>query len=155
LLRWQFSGYYACVQYQYYGNAKTWSNPLEDRRGKYLPNENHVHRALKPRHLCFLNSPDSENLPGVTVLSVADWEARQRAAGEPHTLRYLFVAYSAEHFSHSSPEDLQALDLIAETAARQANLPAYWIASSCMRDDAELERDASHTCNPRPDYCYC
>ena len=36
---------------------------------------------------------------------------------------------------------MEALHQIAERAARDAQLPAYWIACSCMPDASELEED--------------
>jgi hypothetical protein len=66
------------------------------------------------------------------------WENRNRTE---KVLSYLFVAYSTEHFSHNSQDDLEALHHIAERAARDAKLPAYWVACSCMPDENEREED--------------
>jgi len=140
---WRFNGNYAPVLYKYYGDAKVWNNPLEQSRGKSLPSAHHAYRTLKPRHLCFLRVPEVAECRGVDVLSVQDWETREAGAGRTPSLRYLFVAYSTEHFSHASLSDLQALHMIAETAARQAGIPAYWVACSCMRNENELESDVS------------
>ena len=97
---------------------------------------------MKPRHLCFLRNPGSEKIFGVDVRSVADWEATDGVSFNA-SLSYIFVAYSTEHFNHGSEEDCNALHLIAETAARAVNVPAYWVAVSCMRDKQELESDVS------------
>jgi hypothetical protein len=129
------------VLYRYFGDAKVWSNPLEDRRGRSLPSENHAYRTLKPRHLCILNNPESDQLQGVSVCSVADWEANQARTSHAPDLKYLFVAYSTEHFNHASEGDMRALHRIAEAAARQLRIPAYWVACSCMRSEEELEAD--------------
>ncbi len=108
-----------------------------------LARNNEVYRLLRPRHLCFLRRPhDSEELHGVDVRSVAEWETDEGSDSDS-ALRYLFVAYSTEHFSHSSPEDLTVLHAIAETAARAAKIPAYWVAASCMQDSRERESDVS------------
>lgn len=119
-----------------------WNNPLENTRGGILQRysrQQYVYRALKPRHLCFLK--DSAQ-GGADVWSVDEWEASEVKAGRnPPSLRYLFVAYATEQFSHSSAADLDALHRIAETAARKAGVQAYWVACSCMCDDKELESD--------------
>ena len=133
--------YYAPVLYTYHGDAKVWSNMLENRRDiSALARNNQVYRLLKPRHLCFLDDPSSPESLGVDVREVAAWELEH---GEDTPLRYLFVAYSTEHFSHGSEADLRALHKIAETAARAARVAAYWIACSCMQDEDQVESDAS------------
>ncbi|KAH7160584.1 hypothetical protein B0J13DRAFT_494260 [Dactylonectria estremocensis] len=131
--------YYAPVLYKYNGNAKVWSNMIENRKGlSPLARNNQVYRLLRPRYLCFLCEPFNEQNCGVDIQNVQDWEKSQR---EDANSNYLFVAYSTEHFSHSSEQDMIALHQIAETACRAAKLPAYWISCSCMRDVAELEAD--------------
>ncbi|KAK0719313.1 hypothetical protein B0H67DRAFT_150126 [Lasiosphaeris hirsuta] len=140
--REEFGGWYAPVPYVYHGEAKIWGNRLENRQGldAVTPANNQLYRLLKPRHLCFLTgtSPDGSGLHRAQVRVVADWEAGE---GKGANLSYLFVAYSMEQFNHDSPEDMKALFHIAERACRDANLPAYWIAASCMIDTAELEAD--------------
>jgi len=79
-----------------------------------------------------------DELHGVDVRSVVEWE---QTDGKDCDLSYLFIAYSTEHFSHGSDEDKMALHVIAETAARVAKVPAYWVAVSCMRDQTEVEND--------------
>lgn len=112
---------------------------LENRRGlSSLARNNQTYSLLKPRHLCFLRDPFTDELHGVDIRDVSQWEATD---GEDAVLNYLFVGYSAEQFSHSSEEDMIALHHIAETACRAAKLPAYWIACSCMRDHDQLESD--------------
>jgi len=106
-----------------------------------LPSENHVYRALKPRHLCFLRNPELAECQGVDVRSVQEWEAAEISAGRTPNLKYLFVAYSTEQFSHENASDLRALHKIAETAAREACIPSYYVACSCMRNPEELESD--------------
>lgn len=114
---------------------------LENRKEKQLLGQsNEVYRQLRPRYLCFLREQFSDQNKGVDVCVVEDWE---RAQQDDANLNYLFVAYSTEHFSHASEQDMMALHHIAETACRAAKLPAYWIACSCMRDPAELESDVS------------
>lgn len=138
---------YAPILYNYSGDAKVWSNFLENRKGvSLMARNNQIYRLLKPRYLCFLREPFNDQNMGVECRSVAEWETNE---GQDAALGYLFVAYSTEHFSHASEEDLMALHHIAETACRAAKLPAYWIACSCMRDEAEVESDVSVLPRPR------
>lgn len=109
-----------------------------------MARNNAVYRMLRPRYLCFLREAFNDENRGVDVRNVEEWE---NSDGQDTNLAYLFVAYSTEHFSHNSQEDMMALHHIAETACRAAKLPAYWIACSCMRDEDELESDVSH--------CHC
>lgn len=137
--RLQFNGNYAPVPYKYHGDAKVWSNHLENRKGTSLmARNNQAYRLLKPRHLCFLRRPQDDELHGVDIRSVDDWE---RTDGQGVNLRYIFVAYSTEHFSHGSDADKAELHHIAEAAARAAKVTAYWVAVSCMRNEVELESD--------------
>lgn len=75
---------------------------------------------------------------GISVERVSDWE--EAHATEPN-MEYLFVAYTAEQFSHNSFEDMEELHRIAEAAARRARVRAYWIACSCMPDEDEQAED--------------
>jgi len=88
-------------------------------------------RILGPRELCFL--PKSGENDGFAI-------PRRVEAYEQDT-QYVFIGYTAEQFSHDSPEDMEALDLIATRAAREAEVPAYWVASCCMSDPDELVND--------------
>lgn len=63
--------------------------------------------------------------------------------GAQQDLRYLFVAYTTEQFDHNSRNDMEALHQIAETAARAAGVPAYWVACSCMPEPENLQDDVS------------
>lgn len=94
-------------------------------------------RLLNPRYLCFLRNPtDRSTNHGVNILPVDVSDNKTNPTGN-----YLFVAYTAEQFRHESKEDMEALHHIAETATRSAGLAAYWIGSSCMPDERELEED--------------
>ena len=57
-------------------------------------------------------------------------------------LEYIFVAYTAEQFR--SAEDLTALHQIAERAARNAGVPAYWVGCTCMPEQDKLQEDVSY-----------
>jgi len=50
-------------------------------------------------------------------------------------------AYTAEQFS--AVEDLQELHQIADAAARNAGVPAYWVGCSCMPETENLQEDVS------------
>jgi hypothetical protein len=129
------------VLHTFHGDAKVWSNMLENKREiSALARNNQVYRLLKPRHLCFLREASSSENQGIRIREVAEWELEH---GEDTPLRYLFVAYSGQHFSDKSEADMRALHEIAETAARAARLPAYWLACSCMQNEAESEADVS------------
>ncbi|KAJ4160089.1 hypothetical protein NW754_003213 [Fusarium falciforme] len=131
---------YAPVLYKFYSDAKVWSNLLENHKGlSLMARNNQVYHMLRPRYLCFLRDPFNDENRGVDVHNVAEWE--NNVDGQDVSLGYLFVAYSTEHFTHDSEQDMNALHHIAETACRAAKLPAYWIACSCMRDENELESD--------------
>lgn len=92
-----------------------------------------MERILGPRELCFLPSPGKD---GFAI-------PRQVGNHERGT-EYVFIGYTAEQFNHDSEEDMAALDITAARAAREAEVPAYWIASSCMSDEAELVNDVYH-----------
>lgn len=56
-------------------------------------------------------------------------------------LSYIFVAYTAEQFQ--TTEDLRALHQIADAAARNAGVMAYWVGCSCMPERDQLQEDVS------------
>jgi hypothetical protein len=60
-------------------------------------------------------------------------------------LSYIFVAYTAEQFQ--STEDLMALHQIADAAARNVGVTAYWVGCSCMPNPAELTQDVYRICD--------
>lgn len=95
-----------------------------------------MERLLSPRYLCVLQNPSDKNgNSGVSIQKIEDSNNNSWVGS------YLFIAYTAEQFSHSSEEDMQALHTIAETATRAAGLPAYWVGCSCMPDEREMEDD--------------
>lgn len=53
----------------------------------------------------------------------------------------MFVAYTGEQFQ--SIEDLRVLHQMADAAARNAGVMAYWIGCSCMPDPDQLQEDVS------------
>jgi hypothetical protein len=54
-------------------------------------------------------------------------------------LSYIFIAYTAEQFQ--STEDLRILHQIADAAARNAGVMAYWVGCSCMPEADQLQED--------------
>ncbi|ORY61638.1 uncharacterized protein BCR38DRAFT_411492 [Pseudomassariella vexata] len=137
--RWVFEGKYAPVPIEFNGNAKIWSNHLENRDESTLASrETEAYQVLKPRDLCFLRMPEERDLHGVEIRSVREWEETD---GREVNLSYVFVAYFTEHFHSNNVDDMVALSTIAERAARNAGVVAYWVAASNMRDDNQLESD--------------
>ena len=55
-----------------------------------------------------------------------------------HGLSYIFVAYTAEQFN--TPEDFRVLHEMADAAARNEEVIAYWVGCSCM-PDGQLQED--------------
>lgn len=88
-----------------------------------------IQRVLGPRYLCFLNEPSGSKMGGAVVRKVDQSTA---------VMPYIFIAYTAEQFEH---EDLEDLHSIAERAAREAGVVAYWVGCSCMQDEDQLEDD--------------
>ncbi|KAH8895364.1 hypothetical protein GQ53DRAFT_855744 [Thozetella sp. PMI_491] len=133
-------GNYAPILYHYWGDAKVWSNYLENTKNlSLLARNNSTYRVLKPRHLCFLKNPYQDGAKGMEIRNVADWERAEE--GRKSNLSYIFVAYSTKQFRHDLDADKRALHQIAEAAARALKIPAYWVAVSCMQDPNEFDVD--------------
>ncbi|KAI7774010.1 hypothetical protein LA080_009474 [Diaporthe eres] len=127
-------GKYPPVPHTYWGDAKVWSNLLENSRElSQLARNTSLYRPLKPRNLCLLTSN------GYNFIDVGQWE--RESGNSARALSYLFVAYSSDHFDDGVDEDMKELHDIGMTAAREAGVAAFWVAASCMRDPAELEND--------------
>lgn len=94
-------------------------------------------RLLRPKYLCFLR----EQGEPAKVMHVEDWITQSQSED---SLSYIFIAYTAEEFS--TVEDLRELHQIADTAARNAGVPAYWVGCSCM-PDTELTQDVYRICD--------
>lgn len=138
-----YNGKYPPVLHSYWGDAKVWSNVLENSQEiSRIPHNTSPYRRLKPRNLCLLDSD------GWIPIEVAQWESEPR--NSVRSLSYLFVAYSSEQFNHTIDEDMQDLHEIGMAAAREAGVAAFWVASSCMRDEEELENDVSIVQSARP-----
>lgn len=94
-------------------------------------------RILRPRYLCFLRE---EGEPA-ELMSVDEWIARNKS--DRDVLSYVFVAYTAEQFQNT-PEDNAALAKMADVAARNAGVKAYWIGASCMPEPENLQEDVGN-----------
>jgi hypothetical protein len=59
-------------------------------------------------------------------------------------LSYIFIAYTAEQFQ--SGDDFKVLHEMADAAARNAGVMAYWVGCSCMPDE-QMEEDVYRICD--------
>lgn len=132
-------GYYSPINYTFHGEAKVWSNHLENIPSQHsasaISRTNEVYRAVKPRFLCFLNNPHSHEQGGVVPMAVEEWER----AHPDSVLEYVFLGYTAEQFRGN--DDLNALHYIGEIAAKQNGCIAFWCAASCMRVQEDIESE--------------
>ena len=131
------NGFYDPFPYKFIGYPKVARNifELSNGRAAHGSQPNPVaERVLRPRYLCFLREPGTPAL----IMAVDDWIAQNKTESN---LSYVFVAYTTEQFS--TPDDLLALHQIADAAARNAGVGAYWIGCSCMPEENNLEDDAS------------
>ena len=128
---------YNAVHCKYHGDAKVWSNLLENCQGPgETSRDTSTYTLLRPRYLCILAVDGGV---AFTVISVEEWYAQNTGSGQ--VLEYLFVAYSNEQFRNSSDNDMKVLHSIAVKAAKDAGVSAFWVAGSCMPDEASLEDD--------------
>jgi hypothetical protein len=81
-------------------------------------------RHLRPRYLCFLRED-----VGYDVVKVKNWIEEH---GEEANLEYTFVSFTRKHFETREGKGRNDLLQIAETAARQAGVPAFWLDCECM-----------------------
>jgi hypothetical protein len=111
--------------YKHWGYPKAARNVLENPpSAKNYDNEPISTRVLGPRYLCFLDNPMDENMPGASVLLTDQTTANTE---------YIFIGYTAEQFDHRSIDDMNALHIIAEKAARDAGVVTYWLqAVACL-----------------------
>ncbi|KAH0545388.1 hypothetical protein FGG08_000529 [Glutinoglossum americanum] len=119
-------GWYDPFPYRYWGYPKITRNPYEGTGSTRIPNRI-SERVLGPRYLNFLTA-SSGFVPA---------EVNEMTASTP----YVFIGYTQKQFDNESDEDMTNLHLIAETAARAAGVPAFWVAGSCMPDRDELAQD--------------
>ena len=136
--------FYLDFPYRYWGYPKVARNALENAGGRTFAlcesgGTNPVaDRPLHPRRLCFLSPTDKDD-PRITLYDVDLWMTKHNLI--EHDMQYVFVAYTSNQFSESE-KDAEALHAIARKAARDANVSAYWLGSSCMSfEKEELEKD--------------
>jgi hypothetical protein len=130
-------GKYDPLIYRYIGYPKVSRNAFETDtpRGHHFGETNPVaERVLRPRYLCFLQATGEHAI----VMNVEEWITRYRSE---RNLSYVFVAYTAEQFGTN--EDFMALHQMADAAARDAGVSAYWIGCSCMPEPENLQDDVS------------
>lgn len=129
-------GRYDPLPYKYFGYPKVARNMLEMKNSRGNSSEANpvAERILRPRYLCLLR----EEGQSAMIINVDHWMASNKA-GEH--LSYVFVAYTGEQFS--TTEDLRTLHAIADAAARNAGVQAYWVGCSCMPDPEDLQDDVS------------
>lgn len=145
------SGSYDPIPYISVGYPKVCRNLPENEasQNQMLNGTNPIsERILRPRYLCFLSNPGE---PAIIMnveeyvclhsklnpmLSTHRWSAQHKSESN---LSYIMVAYTAEQFTTN--DDLYALHKIADTAARNAGVHAYWIGCSCMPEKQSLEDD--------------
>lgn len=143
-----YYGMYPPVLHRYWGDAKVWSNFLENtppivfdqlsQKSWELPRSHRnksPYRPLSPQYLCLLTRDTWKHI------KVAHWESEPENIGRK--ISYLFVAYSSEHFSNDIYAEMEDLHKIGMAAARKAGVDAFWVGASCMRDEEELENDVS------------
>ncbi|KAL2817966.1 hypothetical protein BDW59DRAFT_165672 [Aspergillus cavernicola] len=126
------NGRYEQFKYHYWGHSYVPSNP-RDAITPVLELNGIAERPLPPRYLCFLKS-----VGGMEVARVSDWEKHNDHGA---ILEYVFISYTPAQFL--GREDWDKLHELAEEAARQAGVSAYWISCSCMPDSDQLSEDVS------------
>ena len=81
---------------------------------------------LGPKRLFMLVNPASQEMEGAAINEIGDWVAYQK---QGYRVDFIFVAYTVSQFQG---RDFPALHTIAERAARDAGVGAFWVASECL-----------------------
>ncbi|KAL7777032.1 hypothetical protein CFE70_007453 [Pyrenophora teres f. teres 0-1] len=134
------NGNYDGLPYSWWGYSKVAKNMIEtDHPRDHSPRQANpiAERILRPRFLCFLRE---EGRPA-EIMAVDRWINEYKSGQE---LEYIFIAYTAEQFNR--PEDFKVLHQMADAAARNAGVIAYWVGCSCM-PDGQLEEDVYRICD--------
>lgn len=92
-------------------------------------------RVLRPRYLCFLRE---QGKPAM-IMNVDEWITQYKSERD---LSFVFIAYTAEQFQTN--DDFMALHQMADAAARNAGVMAYWVGCSCMPEPDQLQEDVGH-----------
>lgn len=137
-------GKYDTFNYRYWGYPYHSRNKIEDKpltQNHFDPysssgaedlNPNHglSDRPIEPNFLCFLQHGE-----GAYISDVEEWKRKNPG----HVASYIFVSYTSEQFSNDQEKIL--LHDVGELAARKAGVPAYWVGSSCLGNDAQTEQN--------------
>lgn len=137
-------GKYDQFPYKYWGYPYRSRNNIEDRplsQNHFDPysssgaedlNPNHgiSDRVIEPNFLCFLKAGR-----GAYISDVEKWKHDNPG----HVAEYIFVSYTSEQFNNDQEKLL--LHDVGELAARKAGVPAYWVGSSCLGNDDQIEEN--------------
>lgn len=107
-------------------------------RSLVLPSNGKIEKTLEPDVLCFLNKNGAERL------EVSDW--RKKYNYRPDTrIEYVVVSFTSAQFSDPNPAYLHEVGM---HAARTADVPAYWVSTSCLgRNKEEVENNVWRICD--------
>jgi hypothetical protein len=127
-----YGGKYAPFPYRYWEYPKHYTNIKENRP---LPSDIYSEptpeRLLRPTCLAYLQGSQ-----GINVAD-GDQDPQSGSALTP----YIFVAYSTQQFRHENKRDMDALQEMAEHAARTAKVRAFWCSAICMPDAQTVAKD--------------
>jgi hypothetical protein len=127
-------GYYDPFPYRFWSYAKAATNAHEQvpvppaLKSSENPQRKLISttRTLAPDFLCCLDSIGSH--PPYGRINPDEWESTK---GNGKQLSYIFISFVSSQFRRESNEDRDSLHKIAQVAASQAGVPAYWI-EDCM-----------------------
>ena len=91
-----------------------------------------IGRSMEPKRLC-IRKPPGERLPDQPEFQLWDVTAWKEANPAEPTPPYLFVSFTNEQFNETeSSSALDYLQFMAEYAALDARVDAFWCSSSCI-----------------------
>ncbi|KAF4624294.1 hypothetical protein G7Y89_g13878 [Cudoniella acicularis] len=131
-------GRYDPFPYRFWGYPKAARNLREGQNPPPSgPNSSGLlQRVLGPRWLCVLKPTDPEHPERMCGMEI------QRVDESSPQIDYLFIGYTTQQFDNEDfDSDMPELHAIAERAAREANVGAFWVAGSCMRDTEDQQED--------------
>ena len=98
------------------------------RKPQAITSRTMTERLLEPRFLCFLTDD------GAKRQEVSKWREEMRFMPEA-PVPYVVVSFTGQHF----PGDPNPpyLHQVGQHAARQADVPAYWLSNSCLGETEE------------------
>ncbi|KAJ5611557.1 hypothetical protein N7528_008662 [Penicillium herquei] len=148
-------GNYDPFPYRYWGYCRIVRNSFERNRSIMLPTPldgtpvpfSNIDRLLEPRALLFDTGREKAKL--LMADEWKDWSkqkkkfrigldnVKEKLGSIQKCPEYVVVAYIGTQFPED--EDLDALETIGLIAAREAEVPAYWISLSCTPDSESPE----------------